>query len=180
MRPERLLSSRPIFNGKIVGLRVDAVDLPNGLEAEREVVEHRPAVVIVPIDIDGHVLLVRQFRYPVGRDLLEAPAGIVEEGEAPKECAARELQEEIGFASGDLQKLGGFWTSPGFSDEYMYAYVARELVPSRLEADPDEDIEVERLSVAEVIRSIRDGGIRDAKTIASVLMAVCDMEEAER
>ena len=180
MRPERLLSSKRVFKGKIVGLRVDAVELPNGLKAVREVVEHRPAVVVVPIDAEGNLLLVRQFRYPVGRDVLEAPAGTVEEGEAPEECAARELQEEIGFASGDLRELGGFWSSPGFTDEYMYAYVARELAPSRLEGDPDEDIEVERLSVPEVMRAIREGDIRDAKTIASVLMAVCVMTEAQQ
>lgn len=180
MRPERLLSSKRVFKGKIVGLRVDAVELPNGLKAVREVVEHRPAVVVVPIDAEGNLLLVRQFRYPVGRDVLEAPAGTVEEGEAPEECAVRELQEEIGFASGDLRELGGFWSSPGFTDEYMYAYVARELVPSRLEGDPDEDIEVERLSVPEVMRAIREGDIRDAKTIASVLMAVCVMTEAQQ
>ena len=180
MRPERLLSSRRVFKGRIVGLRVDAVELPNGLKAVREVVEHRPAVVVVPIDAEGNLLLVRQFRYPVGRDVLEAPAGIVEEGESPKECAARELQEAIGFASGDLRELGGFWSSPGFTAEYMYAYVARELTPSRLEGDPDEDIEVERLSVTEAMKAIREGDLRDAKTIASVLMAVCVMTEAEQ
>ena len=180
MRPERLLSSRRIFKGKIIGLRVDAVELTNGLKVEREVVEHRPVVVVVPIDAEGQLLLVRQFRYPAGEDLLEAPAGIVEQGEAPEECAARELQEEIGFASRDLRELGGFWISPGFCDEYMYAYVARELAPSRLEGDPDEDIEVERLSVPEVMRAIREGDIRDAKTIASVLMAVCVMTEAQQ
>ena len=180
MGPERIITTRKVFDGRIVKLRIDAITLPNGRQVEREVVEHDTVAVVVPIDQNDNVVLVRQYRHPIGQDLLEVPAGIVEGSESPEDCARRELQEETGYAAGTLHTLGGFWTSPGFSDEYMYAYVARELAPSRLEGDPDEDIEVERLSVAEVIRSIRDGDIRDAKTIASVLMAVCVMTEAEQ
>lgn len=168
---ETRLTSKTVFEGRVIQVRVDSVRLANGREAVREVADHAPAVVIVPIDTDGSVVLVRQYRYPVEEALLEAPAGIVEPGEDPDYCAQRELQEETGYRSGDLCSLGGFWTSPGFCSEYMYAYVARDLTPSRLEMDYDEDIEVERYPMSEIPAMIRDGRIRDAKSIAVLLMA---------
>ncbi len=168
---ETRLTSKRVFEGHVIRVRVDNVRLDNGREAVREVADHAPAVVIAPIDSDGSVVLVRQYRYPVEEALLEAPAGIVEPGEDPDYCAQRELQEETGYRSGDLRSLGGFWTSPGFCSEYMYAYVARELSPSRLEMDYDEDIEVERYPMSEIPAMIGDGRIRDAKSIAVLLMA---------
>ena len=168
---ETRLTSKTVFEGHVIQVRVDDVRLDNGREAVREVADHAPAVVIAPIDVDGSVVLVRQYRYPVEEALLEAPAGIVEPGEDPDYCAQRELQEETGYRSGDLRSLGGFWTSPGFCSEYMYAYVARDLSPSRLEMDYDEDIEVERYPLTEIPAMIRDGRIRDAKSIAVLLMA---------
>ena len=172
MQLEQTISSELVFDGRIVRVRADAVLLPNGRNATREVVEHRPSVVVVPIDADGNVILVRQYRYPAERVLLEAPAGVVEESETPDDCAMRELQEEIGFSSRDLRALGGFWMSPGYCTEFMYAYLAKDLVSSRLEADADESIEVERVSISRVSRLIRLGEIQDAKTIAALLMAV--------
>ena len=172
MQPEQMISSERVFDGRIVGVRADAVLLPNGRNATREVVEHRPSVVVVPIDADGNAILVRQYRYPAEQVLLEAPAGVVEESETPDDCAMRELQEEIGFSSRDLRVLGGFWMSPGYCTEFMYAYLAKDLVPSRLEADADESIEVQRVSISRVSRLIRLGEIQDAKTIAALLMAV--------
>ncbi|MCH8185318.1 MAG: NUDIX hydrolase [Chloroflexi bacterium] len=172
MQPEQMISSERVFDGRIVRVRADAVLLPNGRNATREVVEHRPSVVVVPVDADGNAVLVRQYRYPAEQVLLEAPAGVVEESETPDDCAMRELQEEIGFSSRDLRALGGFWMSPGYCTEFMYAYLAKDLVPSRLEADADESIEVERVSISRVSRLIRLGEIQDAKTIAALLMAV--------
>ena len=172
MQPEQMISSERVFDGRIVRVRADAVLLPNGRNATREVVEHRPSVVVVPLDADGNAVLVRQYRYPAEQVLLEAPAGVVEESETPDDCAMRELQEEIGFSSRDLRALGGFWMSPGYCTEFMYAYLAKDLVPSRLEADADESIEVERVSISRVSRLIRLGEIQDAKTIAALLMAV--------
>ena len=172
MQSEQMVSSERVFDGRIVRVRTDAVLLPNGRNATREVVEHRPSVVVVPIDADGNAILVRQYRYPAEQVLLEAPAGVVEESETPDDCAMRELQEEIGFSSRDLRALGGFWTSPGYCTEFMYAYLAKDLVPSRLEADADESIEVQRVSISRVSRLIRLGEIQDAKTIAALLMAV--------
>jgi ADP-ribose pyrophosphatase len=172
MQPEQMISSERVFDGRIVRVRADAVLLPNGRNTTREVVEHRPSVVVVPIDADGNAILVRQHRYPAEQVLLEAPAGVVEESETPDDCAMRELQEEIGFSSRDLRALGGFWMSPGYCTEFMYAYLAKDLVPSRLQADADESIEVERVSISGVSRLIRLGEIQDAKTIAALLMAV--------
>ena len=172
MQPEQMISSERVFDGRIVRVRTDAVLLPNGRNATREVVEHRPSVVVVPIDADGNAILVRQYRYPAEQVLLEAPAGVVEESETPDDCAMRELQGEIGFSSRDLRALGGFWMSPGYCTEFMYAYLAKDLVPSRLEADADESIEVQRVSISRVSRLIRLGEIQDAKTIAALLMAV--------
>ena len=114
---------------------------------------------------------VRQFRYPAGEILLEAPAGGVEESESPDECAQRELQEETGFISRNLRVLGGFWMSPGYCTEFMYAYLAVDLVPSKLQADDDENIVVEKIPLSRISQLIRLGEIQDAKTIAALLMA---------
>lgn len=169
--PERQLSSRSVFQGRVVSLRVDEVLLPGGGTSTREIIDHRPAVVIVPIDESGNLLMVRQYRYAVGETLLEAPAGVVEEGEEPDETAQRELQEEVGRISGDLRKLGEFWATPGFCNELMHAYVARDLSHSSLAADDDENITVVAVPVAEALDMIAAGTIRDAKTIATLLLA---------
>ena len=141
----------------------------------REVVEHAACVVIVPVDSNGNVLMVRQYRYATGRILLEAPAGRVEPGESPDECAQRELQEEVGYAAGSLRSLGGFWMSPGFCTEYMHAYLAQDLSPSRMEPDDDEDISVELVPLDKAEQLVRCGDIEDAKTIAALSMASAQM-----
>ena len=171
MNTETRLSTETVFEGKIVTVRVDAVSLPNGVKVVREVVEHRPAVAIVPFDDNREVILVSQFRYPVGEQLLEVPAGIIEVSETPEQCADRELQEEIGYRAREMRSLGSFWTAPGFSDELMYAFIASGLEPSRLESDEDEDITVVRVPVSRIREMIEAGEIRDSKTIAALLMA---------
>jgi ADP-ribose pyrophosphatase len=171
MNTETCLSTETVFEGKIVTVRVDAVSLPNGVKVVREVVEHRPAVAIVPFDDNREVILVSQFRYPVGEQLLEVPAGIIEVSETPEQCADRELQEEIGYRAREMRSLGSFWTAPGFSDELMYAFIATGLEPSRLESDKDEDITVVRVPVSRIREMIEAGEIRDSKTIAALLMA---------
>ena len=160
-----------IYDGRIIQVRVDTVLLSDGREVPREVVVHNGAVVIVPIDGDDHVLLVRQYRHAAGESLLEAPAGTLEDSESPDDCAQRELQEEVGYSSTNLRTLGGFWTSPGFCTEFIYAYLARNLVESKLSPDADEDISVERVPTSRIPQLIRLGEIRDAKTIAALLMA---------
>ena len=179
MQTEQLLSTESIFEGRIIRVRVDTVRLPSGGQSSREVVEHSDAVVLVPLDAKGNVVLVRQYRYAAVRSLLEAPAGIVEDGETPEACAQRELQEETGYLSKDLRAIGGFWSSPGFCTEFMHAYVAKDLVPSKLEADADENILVETVPLSEIPRMIRQGEIQDAKTIAALLMAISLSEKRD-
>ncbi|MCY3543944.1 MAG: NUDIX hydrolase [Chloroflexi bacterium] len=173
MQPEEQIASREIYDGKIIKVRVDDILMRNGNQSVREVVDHANAVVIVPIDDDGNVHLVRQYRYAAQQNLLEAPAGLVETGEDPDDCAQREMAEEIGYASRNLRILGGFWSSPGFCTEFMYAYLAKDLVPRSLQPDDDEDIQVEKVPLSRIPQLIRLGEIQDAKTIAALLMATC-------
>ncbi len=170
-QPPQTLSQETVFSGRIIEARVDTLLMPDGSTITREVVAHPGAVAIVPIDADDNALLVRQYRHAVGERLLEIPAGVIERGESPDDTAQRELQEEIGFASLDLRALGGVYSAPGFCDEFLYLYIARDLTPSRLPGDEDEDISVERIPMSRVDRLIRLGEIQDAKSVAGLLMA---------
>lgn len=172
MEPEQQITSETVYKGNIINVNVDTVLLPSGRQTTREVVKHANAVVIVPIDDENNVMLVRQYRYPAEQLLLEAPAGGIEDPESPDDCAQRELQEEVGFASRNLRTLGGFWSAPGFCDEFMYVYLAKDLVPSNLEADDDENIQVEKIPMSRIPQLIRLGEIQDAKTIAALLMVI--------
>ena len=171
MNSEETLSSKRVFDGRVVDLRVDSVRLASGRSGVREVVEHGESVVIVPVSDDGNVLLVRQHRYPVGETVLEAPAGKVDAGETPLECARRELREEIGYDAETLRSLGWFWASPGFCTEKMHAFLATDLTYSPLEPDDDEAIETVALPARQAVEQARAGCLRDSKTIAALLMA---------
>ena len=168
---ETTVETKPIYQGKIINVRVDTVRMPNGVTATREIVEHSPAVCIVPVDEDGNVILVRQYRKPAEEALLEVPAGGVEEGEVSEDAVLRELQEEIGYTAGNLVHLSSFWVAPGWATEFMHAYLATELTPSRLEADEDENIEVVRLPFDQALAMFKTGEIKDGKTIAAMLLA---------
>ena len=168
---EPTIETRRIYEGNIINVRVDTVRMPSGNTATREIVEHSHAVCIVPVDEDGNVVLVRQYRKPAEEALLEVPAGGVEEGEVSEEAVLRELQEEIGYTAGNLQHLSSFWVAPGWATEFMHAYLATELTPSRLEADEDENIEVVRLPFDQAVAMFKTGEIKDGKTIASMLLA---------
>jgi len=150
-------------------VRVDEVEMPSGRRSTREVVEHHDAVVVVPLDGEGGVYLVRQFRLAVGKHLLELPAGGIEPGEAPEACVARELREEIGMRPGKVERLGGFYSAPGFTNEYLYLFVARDLHPDRLPAEDAEVIDVVRVSLKEIPRLIASGEIEDSKSIAGLM-----------
>ena len=163
-------SNRP-FDGRIFSVRVDTVELPSGRRTTREVAEHSDAVCMIPVDDDGNVLLVRQYRKPTESSLLEAPAGGVEAGEVSEETVLRELQEEVGYTASTLRHLASFWVAPGWSTEKMHAYLATGLTPSKLAADDDENIQVVRIPFAEALAMIHTGEIQDAKTIASLLLA---------
>jgi 8-oxo-dGTP pyrophosphatase MutT (NUDIX family) len=167
---EHVLESRRIFDGHVVNLRVDRVEMADGATATREVVEHSPAVAIVPVTAGGQILLVRQYRLPAGRELLEVPAGSLDPGEDPDTAAQRELQEETGFAAGRLHRLGGFWVAPGYCTEYIHVFLAEDLHESRLAADHDERIELESLTLDDALAGIDRGEIDDAKSICGLLL----------
>ncbi|NPV52293.1 MAG: NUDIX hydrolase [Firmicutes bacterium] len=175
---EEAKSTSPIFAGKIIKLRVDTVILPNGKEATREVIEHAPAVAIVPITDDGQVVFVRQYRYPVGEVLLEVPAGKLDDGEPPSECALRELEEETGFTARSLEEVGAFYTTPGFSNELMHLFIARDLSRQAPRPDEDEFISTELIPIERALAMAKSGQIRDAKTLAGLLMLDCTRNQA--
>lgn len=163
------LSSRYIYKGHNISLRLDTIELPSGKETIREIVEHRGAVAVVALDNENNVLLERQFRYGPGKELLEIPAGGIDPGETPEETARREMQEETGYAPGRLERLGGFYSAPGYASEYLYLFLATELSPARLIAEDTEEIKLVRLPLAEAVELIRSGEIQDAKSIAGLL-----------
>ncbi|WP_438351799.1 NUDIX hydrolase [Paenibacillus sp. FA6] len=164
---EVTLSTQPIFEGKIITLQVDTVRLPNGNTATREVVRHPGAVAVLAIH-NGKMLVVDQFRQPMGRCEIEIPAGKLEPGEDPKEAAIRELQEETGYRCGEIKLLQSFYTSPGFADEIIHLYVTEELESGEMSPDEDEFLELSEITLDEAYRYIREGRISDAKTIMAV------------
>ncbi len=168
---ETVIGTEEIYHGKIVHLRVDRVRMPDGKEAKREIVGHHGAVCIVPVTAEGNVLLVRQFRLAAGEVLLEVPAGTREPDETPEVCAARELEEETGFRAGNLRPLFAAFLAPGYSTELIYAFLATDLTPGAVHTDEDEHVVLTSLPLAEVHQRIVAGELRDAKTIASVLVA---------
>ena len=162
----RVSGSERIYKGRQVGLRLDKVVLPEGRKTIREVVEHAPCVAIVALDSKDNVLLVRQFRHPAGKVLLEIPAGGIDPGEEPEAGAIRELEEETGRHARKLERLGGFYSSPGFCTEYLHLFLATELEKGRRSADEDEIIEVVPTPLKEIPNLIASGAICDAKSIA--------------
>ena len=168
---EQVVESCRLYEGRVVSLRVDRVKLPDGRSTVREVVEHAPVVAIVALDDRGNVLLVRQYRLPTQRSLLEIPAGGVDAGESAEEAAQRELQEETGQRAGRLERLYSFFASPGYCGEYMHLYLATALEPGALASDADERIEVVRLPLSEALRLIERGEICDAKSIVGLWAA---------
>jgi ADP-ribose pyrophosphatase len=167
--PERVLESRRLYEGRVVNLRLDTIELANGWQTTREVVEHGDVVAVVPLLQTKDVLLVRQYRLPVARTLLEVPAGGVDAGESSEEAAQRELGEECGQQADRMERLGGFYASPGFCSEFIHVFLATQLRPLRARPDPDEEITVVRLPLAEALRLVRQGEIRDAKSIIALM-----------
>ena len=153
-----------------MNIRVDTVEKASGTKTTREVVEHSDCITVVALDEQGNILLVRQFRHAVDRFLLEIPAGGIDPGEEPMDSVRRELQEEIGYFPRKIDRLGGFYSTPGYGTEYLHCFVATDLVPARLVAEDSDDIELVRVSPAEIPRLIASGEICDAKSIAALLM----------
>ena len=169
MAKEKTLSSRLIYEGKAVKLRVDTVKMPGGREAKREIVEHDDCVAIIAIDADDNALLVKQFRKPVERELLEIPAGGIDMGEDPEAAVSRELREETGYLPRKVERLGGFYSTPGYGTEYLYLYLATDLIPSQLFAEDTENISLVRVPISRIPELITSGSICDAKSIAGLL-----------
>lgn len=167
MLEESTVSSEPIFEGKIISLQVDTVMLPDGKLATREVVRHPGAVAVLAIHNDK-MLVVDQYRQPLGRCEVEIPAGKLERGEDPLEAAKRELQEETGYSCGSIRKLRSFYTSPGFADEIIHLYLAEDLTGGDMKPDEDEFLEMSEITLEEAYRLIDEERISDAKTILAV------------
>ena len=166
-----ILNEEIIFHGKVFDLAKVRFRLPNGKEPVFDLVKHHGAVTIVPVDTQGRIWFVRQYRVGAQQSLLEIPAGLLETDESPELSANRELQEEIGMFAGKLQKLGEFYMVPGYSTEKMYAFLASEMHAAELPTDEDELIERVALPVQQVYEMVRSGEFMDGKTLASLLLA---------
>jgi ADP-ribose pyrophosphatase len=163
-----------VYEGKVLALEIVDLQLDGGRVVQQEVVTHQPSVGIVPVDEDGRLLLVRQFRSPAEGDLLEIPAGSADPDEDSETAAQRELQEEVNRRASRLRRIGGFYLAPGYCTEYMTIYVAEGLIDSSLQADDDEQIEVEPVTLDEALAWIASGQIQDVKTVAALLLYARD------
>ena len=168
--PRELLDSRRVFDGVVFDVDRDRLVEENGIEIVREVVRHPGGAGALPLFDDGRVALVRQYRRPARRELLEIPAGRIEDGETPEMCAAREIEQETGFRAGRIEKLAEFYSTPGFCEEKLHVYLATALISSSQALDHDELIEVVYLPFSEAVKMAECGGIEDSKTIIALLM----------
>lgn len=168
---EKTLHSETMFDGHILHIRRDTVELPNGAQAFREVVDHPGGVCVLALDGENRVLLVSQFRYPYQEVLRELPAGKLERGEDPRQAAIRELKEETGAEAGSFSSLGELYPSPGYCGEIIRMYLAQDLRFGETHLDEDEFLNLERIPFDRLVEQVLSGEIRDAKTIAAVLKA---------
>jgi ADP-ribose pyrophosphatase len=165
------INTETVYLGKAFDVRRDQVLLPDGKKTSFDVVVHPGAVTLIPVDSDGRILFVRQFRYAVGEELLELPAGTLDEGEEPQVCAHREIREETGMSAGRLKKIGEFFLVPGYSTEFMHIYLAADLKPDPLPGDEDEFITVEAVEQEKIPELISRGILRDAKSLSAIFLA---------
>ena len=175
--PFELIKSETLLQGRAFKVRRDYLKTPNGSETKLEIIEHGGSVVLVPIDDDGNLLLVRQYRHAAEQDLLELPAGTRNGDEPFEECAIREIREETGMEAGKLQKIGDFYLAPGYSTEFMAVFLATELRHNPLEADFDEFLKLEKSPVQKAIELFKSGKMLDAKSLAAWLLAMPHLEK---
>ena len=169
--PFELIRSETLLQGRAFKIRRDYLKTPDGRETRLEIIEHGGSVVLIPIDDDGNLLFVRQYRHAVGKDLLELPAGTRDDDEPFEDCAAREIREETGMQADKLQKVGEFYLAPGYSSEFMVVFLATGLKDNPLDADDDEFLQVEKIPLKQAIQMAEQGDIPDAKSLAALLLA---------
>jgi len=169
--PFELIKSEILMQGRAFRIRRDTLKTPDQRETKFEIIDHGGSVILVPVDENGQVLFVRQYRHAAGKDLLELPAGTRDGDEPYEECAAREIREETGMQAGRLEKVGEFYLAPGYSTEFMVVYLATDLSPNPLEADEDEFLVVEKMPVMQALQLAGQGRMPDAKSLAALFLA---------
>jgi ADP-ribose pyrophosphatase len=175
--PFELIKSETLLQGRTFKLRRDHLKTPNGRETQLEIIEHGGSVIIIPIDADGNMLFVRQYRHAAGMDLLELPAGTRDGDEPYEDCAAREIREETGMEAGTLIKVGDFYLAPGYSTEFMGVFLATDLKHNPLDPDADEFLSVEKMPVKDAIAMAERGDMPDAKSLAALFLARPHLEK---
>jgi len=166
---EETINSRYIFKGRAFNIRVDTVINASGHESTREIVEHADCIAVIPVDANGDILLVKQYRKAIEKELLEIPAGGIDPGEDAETAVKRELQEEIGYFPGKAVRMGGFYSTPGYTNEYLHLFLATDLKSSQLFAEDTAGIKTIRIKPEDILPLIRSEEIRDAKSIAGLL-----------
>ncbi len=179
MTEEKTISSQLIYEGRIVKLRVDTVQAHGDRETTREIIEHADCVAIIAVDTDDNILLVNQFRKAVEKELLEIPAGGIEAGEDPVDCVCREMREETGYLPEKVERLGGFYSAPGYCTEYLHLYLATDLTLSLLYAEDTDSIQLVRVPINQITKLIASGTICDSKSIAGLFTYLEHREQAD-
>ncbi|MGE5223448.1 MAG: NUDIX hydrolase [Omnitrophica WOR_2 bacterium] len=167
----KTIHSESIYQGRAFNVRKDQVELPNGKLSSLDIVDHPGAVTLIPVDEQGRIWFVRQYRYAAGRELLELPAGTLERDETPEHSASREVREETGMAAGKLRKIGDFFMAPGYSTEHMVVFLATDLRSDPLTRDEDEFLSIEQISIEKAYGMVDSGEMQDGKTLAALLLA---------
>jgi ADP-ribose pyrophosphatase len=168
------IHSEKKYRGKAFDVRQDQVRLPDGQTVSLDIIDHVGAVTLIPVDKNGMIWFVRQYRHATGKLLLELPAGTLESGEQPEACALRELREEIGMACKHLQKVGEFYLAPGYSTEYMHIFKATGLYPDPLPGDPDEFLSIEKIPLEQAFQMAVKGEIQDSKSLVGLFFLRAD------
>jgi len=169
--------SKIVYRGDIMTVRRDEVMTDSGRKTIREVAEHADAIAVIAVDRDGNIILERQYRQAAGKELLEIPAGGIEPGEDPAEAVKREMQEETGLLPRRVQRIGGYYSAPGWATEYLYLFLATDLVPSQLTAEDTDEIKLETVPPGKIAELIMNGAIEDSKSVAGLLMYLKMIEQ---
>ncbi len=169
--PIKIIKHKGILSTKLFNVEEFQIEMPNKKQHDYQMVDHADSVTILPVDEKGQIWFVSQYRVGANTDLLELPAGVIEKGESPLECAEREVQEEIGMAARNMQLLGSFFLAPGYCNEVNHVFLAKELFSSPLSQDEDENINVSSLGIKKAYQMAQAGKIQDAKSLAALLLA---------